>query len=145
MKLKQLSVFVENKAGRLLRIVRTLADAGVDLRALCVADTQDFGILRCVVGDPAAAAAALREEGVMYSMTEVIGVEVADEPRGLEEILRILVDGGIEVEYIYSFAAIGKHSAVIIFHVDRTEEAVDLLQAGGQRLLSHLDLAPGSA
>lgn len=139
--LRQISVFVENKSGRMLRVTRVLADAGVDLRALCVADTQDFGILRCVVSDTDAACVALDQAGIMYNQSDVIGVIVPDEPHGMEHVLQILEDGAIDVEYLYSYAALDGGRAVVIFKVSSPQKAIELLQDHGCHLISHHDLA----
>lgn len=139
MRLRQISVFVENRKGRLYHISKIIADAGVDLRALCVADTQDFGILRCVVSDVDAACAALEEARVAFSVTEVLGVEVSDVPGGLEGLLQILCNAGTHVEYLYSFAGAGR-GAVIIFHVDDMEAAEELLRQSGVETITEKSL-----
>lgn len=140
MKLRQVSVFIENKSGTLLRVTQTLAEAGVDLRALFVPDTVDFGILRCLVSDDKKAVAALEKSGASCSVTDVIGVSVGDAPGGLERVLQILYDAQITVEYLYSFVNLAAQGAVIVMHVDRPDDALRILEEAGVTLISHTDL-----
>ncbi len=135
MKIKQLSIFVENKPGRLSEITGVLAGHGIDLRALCIADTTDFGILRLIVSDPDKALSLCREEGMTVSVTEVIAVELEDQPGGLHKILKILSDKGIGVEYIYAFVTCPK-DAYVILRVEDNDKAAGVLQEKGVRLLS---------
>ena len=101
--IKQISIFVENKAGRLAEITEAIAAAGIDIRALSIADTTDFGILRLIVDKPEAAALALKEAGLTVSITNVIAVGIDDTPGAFSVPMRVLADAGIDVEYMYAF------------------------------------------
>ena len=128
MKVDQLSIFLENRAGRLAEVTRILADSGVNIRALSLADTSDFGILRLIVSDHEKAKVALKENGFTVGRNAVVAVEVSDKPGGLHAILSLLCSGGVNVEYMYAFVHQCERSAVIIFRFDRTDQAIELLQ-----------------
>ncbi len=136
MKVKQISVFLENKSGRLAQVTRTLGENGINIRALSIADTTDFGILRLIVNDPEKAYQILKSSGFTVSATEVIAVEVADQPGGLAEVLQLLDREGINIEYLYAFLQKSTAAALVVFRVERLDEAVKVLQASGTRLLS---------
>ncbi|UCG79959.1 MAG: ACT domain-containing protein [Desulfobacterales bacterium] len=127
MRVEQISVFLENRAGRLAEITRVLGDAGVNIRALSLADTSDFGILRLIVNDNDKATAVLKERGFTVGKTNVVAVEVEDSPGGLNQILEILSKENINVEYMYAFVQHTGENAVIIFRFDDTDVAVKLL------------------
>lgn len=129
MKAEQLSVFLENRAGRLAEVTRTLSDAGINIRALSLADTSDFGILRMIVCDHEKAKAVLKEKGFTLGRTSVVAVEVADRPGGLDEVLQLVSRNGINVEYMYAFVQRENESAVMIFRFDKVDQAVEVLQA----------------
>jgi hypothetical protein len=135
MKAEQISVFIENKSGRLAEVTRVLGEAGVNIRALSLADTSDFGILRLIVNDRERAKAVLKENGFTVSKTEVVAVEVEDRPGGLYRILHKLDSEGINVEYMYAFVERLSDNAVIIFRFDETEKAIKVLQEGGYNVL----------
>jgi hypothetical protein len=103
MKVEQISIFLENKAGRLAEVTRILGEGGINIRALSLADTSDFGILRLIVNDHEKAKKILKEHGFTVGRTEVVAVEVEDRPGGLSSILQILYEAGINVEYMYAF------------------------------------------
>ncbi len=128
MKVDQISIFLENKAGRLAEVTRVIAEAGINIRALSLADTSDFGILRLIVTDFEAARNALKEKGFTVGRTTVVAVEVADQPGGLSNILSILSNEGINVEYMYAFVQQSGKNAILIFRFDRTDQAIELLQ-----------------
>ena len=138
--IKQISVFVENKKGRLARITEVLGQAGVDLIALSIADTTNFGIMRCIVNNPEAAIEVLKQNGFTASTTDVIVTEVEDRPGGLASVLRILDDAGISVEYLYSFVRTPNENALILFRVEDIDAAVCALNKGGVRLLNADDV-----
>lgn len=140
MKLQQLSVFCENKPGRLLEPVRLLARAGVDLRALTLADTEKFGILRLIVRDWQEARQLLEAAGAVVKVTEVIAVEVPDRPGGLAEVLERLDGSGINIEYMYAFPYVRGERAVLVFRFDDTDGAIRCLTAGGIRVLERTEL-----
>lgn len=128
MKVDQLSIFLENRAGRLAEVTRLLSEAGVNIRALSLADTSDFGILRLIVSDFDTAKAKLKENGFTVGRTSVVAVEVSDQPGGLHNILTMLQDAGINVEYMYAFVQQSGDSAVLILRFDRTDQGIELLQ-----------------
>ena len=127
MKVEQISVFIENKSGRLAEIARLLGEAGINIRALSLADTNDFGILRLIVNDREKAKAVLKENGFTVSKTEVVAVEVPDRPGGLSQILQVLDSASINVEYMYAFVERCGENAVIIFRFDEIEKAIAVL------------------
>ncbi len=129
MKVEQISIFLENKAGRLAEVTRVLAESGVNIRALSLADTSDFGILRLIVTDIERAKAVLKENDFTVGRTTVVAVEVPDAPGGLHSILGLLSSNGVNVEYMYAFVHQTGESAVLIFRFDRTDQAIELLQA----------------
>ena len=124
MKVEQISIFIENKSGRLAEVARILGEAGVNIRALSLADTSDFGILRLIVNDVEKAKTVLKEKGFTVSKTEVIAVEVPDRPGGLAAILQVLDTDRINVEYMYAFVERCGENAVIIFRFDETHKAI---------------------
>jgi hypothetical protein len=131
MRVEQISVFLENKAGRLAEVARILSDSGINIRALSLADTSDFGILRLIVNDNARAKEALKQHGFTVGKTDVVAVEVEDRPGGLHKILDILNRANVNVEYMYAFVQQSGSNAVIIFRFDNLDEAVRVLQANG--------------
>ncbi|MDD2852652.1 MAG: ACT domain-containing protein [Desulfuromonadaceae bacterium] len=129
MKVEQISIFIENKSGRLAEVTRILGETGINIRALSLADTSDFGILRLIVNDGAKATTVLKESGFTVSKTEVVAVEVPDRPGGLSAILQTLDREAINVEYMYAFVERCGENAVIIFRFDETDKAIAVLQA----------------
>ena len=127
MRVEQISIFLENRAGRLAEITRILGQAGINIRALSLADTSDFGILRLIVSDNDKAKTTLRDRGFTVGKTSVVAVEVEDRPGGLNAILEILAKENINVEYMYAFVQYSGENAVIIFRFDDTDAAVKLL------------------
>lgn len=140
MRVKQLSVFLENKSGRLGAVTRTLGDAGINIRALCLADTADFGILRLIVTDPDAAVATLRDAGFVTRLTDVIAVEVPDKPGGLSHIMEALGAANVSVEYLYAFTEKFRDNALVIFRVEDIETAVATLAASGVQVVPSADV-----
>lgn len=135
MKVEQISIFIENKSGRLAEVTRILGEAGVNIRALSLADTSDFGILRLIVNDREKAKQVLKEKGFTVSKTEVVAVEVPDRPGGLSQILQSLDRESINVEYMYAFVERCGENAVIIFRFDETEKAIGALTSNGFTVL----------
>jgi hypothetical protein len=135
MKVEQISIFIENKSGRLAEITRILGDAGINIRALSLADTSDFGILRLIVNNVETAKAALKEKGFTVSKTEVVAVEVPDRPGGLSALLQTLDANQINVEYMYAFVERCGGNAVIIFRFDETDKAIGILSGNGFTIL----------
>ncbi len=129
MKVEQISIFIENKTGRLADVSGVLGEAGINIRALSLADTSDFGILRLIVDKTDEAQKVLKEKGFTVSKTEVIAVEVPDRPMGLNSILAILDQSEVNVEYMYAFVERSGNNAVIIFRFDDVDAAIKVLQA----------------
>jgi len=128
MRAEQISVFLENKAGRLAEVTAILAEAGVNIRALAVADTSDFGVLRLIVDDNSKAVESLKNHGFTVGKTDVVAVEVEDRPGGLHRILGILHKAEINVEYMYAFVQHSGKNAVMIFRIDNIADAVKILE-----------------
>ena len=135
MQVRQVSVFMENRAGRLQEITGALAKAKINLRALSLADTSDFGILRLIVDKPDAAVDILRKEGFTLRENTVIACVIEDKPGGLNEILNTLAKENISVEYMYGFLGKHEHEAVMIIRVEATEQAITALLDAGMTLL----------
>jgi len=136
MKLHQLSVFSENKPGHMIAPCRLLAREGVDIRALALADTQRFGILRMIVSDWERAKALLEQSGAVVKVTEVLAVEVPDHPGGLADVLEAFVGTAINIEYMYAFPFVRGEKAVLIFRFDQPDAALARLQEKGFAVLS---------
>jgi len=136
MQIKQLSIFVENKSGRLAQITKVLAEAGIDIRALSIADTSDFGILRLIVDQPDKAVAALKAANLTVSLTEVIAVGIDDEPGKFYAAMDVLSREQIGIEYMYAFVSRNKGKANVILRVDDTEKAIEVLQKNAFPLLT---------
>ena len=130
---KQVSVFLENKSGRLADVCRTLGEHGINIRALCIADTSDFGILRLIVNRPDDATSILREDGFSVGETNVIPVQIPDIPGGLGQALALLEGAGVNVEYMYAFFTRIEGNAVVLFRVadDMIENTIAILEANG--------------
>jgi hypothetical protein len=135
MKVEQISIFLENKSGRLAEVTGVLAKAGVNIRALSLADTADFGILRLIVNKTDRAKLILKESGFTVSKTEVVALEVPDSPGGLAGILSTLDKAGINVEYMYAFVQRSGENAIIIFRFDELDKATRVLLDAGVRVL----------
>lgn len=136
----QISVFLENEVGRLSAFSGTLEENGINLKAICIADTADFGILRCIVDDPQAAVEALKHKGFTASITKVLGISVGDGPGGLHHVLDFLTKEGINVDYIYSLVRSADGQAELIFKVDEPENAAKILEANGIKVLTAKDI-----
>lgn len=133
---KQISVFLENKSGRLADVTRTLGDNDIDISALSIADTTDFGILRLIVNKPEKAEEVLKEHGYTFSATSVIAIGVQDKPGGLAVALEILDEANIGIEYMYAFVSKTDEEALVILRLDDAEKAVAVLKDKGVRVLT---------
>ena len=140
MKVPQISIFIENRKGRLAKVARILGDGGVNLVALSLADTADFGILRLIAGDHERARAVLREHGFTVVETDVIAIEVEDRPGGLADLLEVLDAGGVNIEYMYAFSELETGRAPLIFRFEDPEKAIQILTAAGVSVLSKVEL-----
>ncbi len=136
MKVKQISVFLENKSGRLAQVTALLGKNGINIRALSIADTTDFGILRLIVNDPDLAYRVLKEGGLTVAFTDVIAVEVADAPGGLAGVMQLLDRAGVNIEYLYAFVRKASSDALVVFRVEQLDEAVEALRGAGIRVIS---------
>jgi len=136
MTVEQLAIFIENRSGRLAEVTGILAQAQVNIRAIFVADTADFGILRLIVDRPEVAARALKAGGFTVSTTPVVAIEMPDRPGGLWGILKTLEGVGLNVEYMYAVITRSGDNAVVVFRFDEPERAIRVLAEAGVRLLS---------
>lgn len=137
---KQISIFLENKAGRLAHVTRVLGDAGINIRALSIADTSDFGILRVIVNDPDKAYRVLREAEFTVSETEVIAVQVPDSPGGLASVLEQMSEANLNIEYLYAFIGSSGNDALVIFKVEDIEKARNSFKERGIKFLEEEEL-----
>ena len=133
---KQLSVFIQNKSGKIASVTRTLYENGIDIRALSVADTTDFGILRMLVSDVEKAKDALSRENCILSVNEVDVVAVPDRPGGLAEVLQSISDANIDIEYMYSLIDRGTSDAYMVFRLADDANLKDVLEANGLTTVS---------
>ena len=128
MKIKQLSIFLQNRMGSLAKPLEVLTVADVNIRAMCMADTSEFGILRLVVDDPEKGKEALEENNFLVKITEIIGVEMNDTPGGLTTVLGIIKDNLIDLEYLYAFTHDKAGKAILLLHADKLDELISVLQ-----------------
>ena len=144
MPVNHLSVFVENRQGAFSRIAENLPLAGVDIRAMSLAETQNFGVLRLIVNNTKAAEAALKKNNIVFHITQVVAAAVEDRPGGLAKILRILSENGIDILYMYAFVAAPGNYAAVVLRISSTvrERAVTLLSEAGIRILGGEDIVP---
>lgn len=136
MKVKQVAVFLENKSGRLAEISHCLAENNVNIRALSLADTADFGILRLVADDTEKAQRVLKENGFTVGITEVVAVAAEDKPGGLDKILQVISKGDLNVEYMYAFTQKSGESGMMLFRFEKPDEAISVLKEANIRILS---------
>jgi hypothetical protein len=136
--IKQLSVFLENKSGRLTEVTEALASEKINISAFSIADTAEFGILRMIVNKPEAAEKTLKAKNITVNITEVIAVIVPHEPGGLHRMLKILSNEGISVEYMYAYGMGDK--ATVVIRTDSTREAIEVLQKHKMELLKASDI-----
>lgn len=140
MTIEQLSVFVENKPGKLVEALETLGTANVDLRALSLADTSDFGILRIIVDNPKKALDVLSEAGFLVKSNEVVAVIIGDKPGGLASVISMLSRGGVNIEYTYAFVAHSRDNAYVILRVDDNNAAINVLTSNDIALLTSKEM-----
>ena len=140
MTIKQISLFMENKPGRLAAACKTLRDAKINIVTLSLADTQQFGIVRLIVEDWERAKAALEEAHFAVNVHDVIAASVRDEPGGMAELLDIVEAAGVNIEYMYAFAARHGEEAILVFRFDDLDKAEKALTAAGRDVISPLEL-----
>lgn len=145
MKVPQVSVFLENRRGRLHEACEALSKAGISLITLSLADTADFGVMRFIVAEPGKAAEVLKDNGFTAIVNDVVAIEVPDRPGGLAEILEVLDTGGVNIEYIYAFAQTAGSRAVLVFRFSDPDAAIAILQKAGINMLRRVDLLSQNA
>ncbi len=141
MTIKQLSVFAENKPGAIAEITDALGAAGVDIRAMSIADTSDFGIFRLIVNHVDDAMKALADIGCIVSVTPIIAVMIPDNPGALNAILKLLSENNVNVEYMYAFVTMSKQNAYAVIRVEDNDSAVKLLTENNIPLVTESDIA----
>lgn len=140
MKIKQLSVFLENRKGRLYEVCLILGQAGINIRALTIAETETFGVLRMVVDKPAAAVETFRRHSITANLTDVVAVEVPDTPGGLAGVLKILTEHDLNVEYMYGFVEKFSENALLVFRFDEPDRAHQVLTSAGVNVIGEDDI-----
>jgi len=140
-KINQISVFLENKIGRLAEVTKVLGSRGINIRALSIADTAEFGILRMIVSQPEEAYSILEKSGFTVSKTGVIVVEIMDRPGGLAEVLEILAKACLNVEYLYAFVAPKGKNALIVLKIEKLTEVVELLRREKIKILNREEIS----
>ncbi|MFA6384683.1 MAG: ACT domain-containing protein [Candidatus Omnitrophota bacterium] len=140
MKLIQISIFLENKKGRLLDVCSLLSAGKINIRALTVAESDNFGVLRVVVDKPQEATTLLKAHGFVANLTEIVGVEVPDKPGGLADVLKILSKHNINVEYMYGFLEKSSNRALLVFRFDNSDTAIEVLKTNKIRVVGQKDM-----
>ncbi len=140
MKLNQLSVFLENKPGHLRQICRTLADAGINIVTLSLADTQQFGILRLIIKEWEQAKEVLEKSGAVVKVTEVVAIEIEDRPGGLADLLDIISEVNTNIEYMYAFTFGKRDKAIMVFRFDNPDDAIEKLKEKDVNVLGEVDI-----
>ncbi len=140
MKITQISVFLENKEGRLSDAVATLAEGGINIRTLTIAESRDFGVLRIIVDRPEEAQQALKAKGFVASITEIVAVEVDDQPGGLARLLKVLDQNRINIEYMYAFTEKRADKGIMVFRFDDPDTAIRVLRAQGIGVVGRKDI-----
>lgn len=140
MKIQQLSLFLENKPGKLTEATRILAKANINIRTVSLADTREYGILRLIIQDWAQAQKALEDAGFVVNVAEVVAIEVEDRPGGLAAIMDILESARVNIEYIYSFTFRAGDKVLLVFRFDDADAAIACLQTRGVKVMDSADL-----
>ncbi|MBE7040709.1 MAG: ACT domain-containing protein [Ruminococcaceae bacterium] len=140
MAIKQLTVFVQNRKGTIVSVTDILAKSNINMRALSIAETEDFGILRLIVNDECAAEKVLKEQGYLIKVVDVVGVKISDEPGKLTAALDVLDKANINVEYLYAFMARTEKHAYVVLRVEDNEAAEAALTASGFKLITEADI-----
>ncbi len=136
LKIDQISIFIENRSGRMAQITSALGDVNVNIRAMSLADTSDFGILRLIVNDVEKAVEVLKNKGFTVRISQVVAVKIKDQPGELGKFLTVLEKAGLNVEYMYAFVQKSGEHAVVIFRFDDLDRAIDVIQGVGSAVLS---------
>ncbi len=138
---QQLSIFMENKPGQLVKVTQTLKDAQIDIRAMSLADTKDFGIVRMIVSDTDKAQEAMREAGFMSTITQVMCIAMDDQPGGLSKITELMAQAEVNIDYLYACITVIGKDAYIVMHVDNEKKASKVLADAGIKMVSTADIA----
>ncbi len=128
MKIKQLSIFLQNRMGSLSKPLEVLSENGINIRAMCMADTSEFGILRLVVDDPLKGKEVLEENNFLVKITEIIGVEMNDTPGGLTDVLKVIKDNEIDLEYLYAFTHDKVDKAILLLHAEDINKLIKVIE-----------------
>ena len=140
MAIKQLTVFIQNKKGSVVSVTDILSKSNINLRALSIAETQDFGILRLIVNDAVTAEKVLEENGYLIKTIDVVGVKIGDEPGKLTSALAVLDQAGINVEYLYAFMARTEKHAYVVLRVEDNDVAENILSGAGFKMITEADI-----
>lgn len=140
MKIQQVSIFLENRKGRLYEVCALLGKNRVNIRALTVAESEDFGVLRAVVDKPEETVKLLKANGFAANLAPIVAVEVPDQPGGLATVLKVLNDNDINVEYMYGFVEKFGDNALLVFRFDDPDRSVEILQKSGVKVLGNKDI-----
>jgi len=140
MKITQISVFLENKKGRLYDAIRLLGEKGIDIKTLSIAENEDFGILRMIVDRPEQSLEVLKAHDFVASMTDIVAVEVDDHPGGLACVLKVLEENKINIEYMYAFVEKRVDRAILVFRFDDLDKAIEILTKNGIRVVGKKDI-----
>ena len=136
MKIKQLSIFLQNRMGSLSKPLEVLSENDVNIRAMCMADTSDFGILRLVVDNPEKGKEVLEEKNYLVKITDIIGVEMYDGPGGLTSVLNVIKENGIDLEYLYAFTHNKVNRAILLLHADDIDNLISVLEENDITIVS---------
>jgi hypothetical protein len=140
-RIKQISIFVENKPGRLLDVVEILGNSNIDIKAISLADSSDFGIVRLICENPESAYEVMNNSGFTASLTEVLAIAISDKPGSLAKVLRALKESDVNIEYMYGFSAKTKDHAVMIIKVSNLEETIKCCISNNVQVLSENDIS----
>jgi hypothetical protein len=140
-RIKQISIFVENKPGRLLDVVEVLGNSNIDIKAISLADSSDFGIVRLICENPESAYEVINNSGFTASLTEVLAIAISDKPGSLANVLRALKESNVNIEYMYGFSAKTKDHAVMIIKVSNLEETIKCCISNNVQVLSENDIS----
>ena len=136
---KQISIFIENKSGRMAQVLEAIAERGININALSIADTSDFGILRLIVNDPESAYIIIKELGMAVKLTVVVAAAISSDVGGLADVMSKLKDTGIDIEYMYAFNGRFHNGAVVILRVNDNDRLIEIAEKRGIELLDAED------
>ncbi|MBF0570315.1 MAG: ACT domain-containing protein [Candidatus Omnitrophica bacterium] len=140
MKITQISVFLENKKGRLYDAIRVLGEKGIDIKTLTIAENEDFGVLRMIVDKPQEAMEILKVHEFIASITDIVAIEVDDHPGGLAKVLKVLDENKVNIEYMYAFVEKRANKAILVFRFDDLDKAIAVLAKNSIRVIGGKDI-----